>query len=152
MILGFISILTPMVILSGKRVVLVYEATQPRLFLDGGPFPNQRYAGISMGTFPVPCFCVLAKIAIGSPRIHTTMHATRPDTPRMPPPQTAAHPMWGPGDEYLVAAKLRNFFNAQARLPKTLFMRVPRPPTALYANVQATPGDPTAPQGPRCVE
>lgn len=78
--------------------------------------------------------------------------ATRIVQPPMPKHQTAAHPMWGPGDEYLIMAKMRNYYKAQARLPETLFVRVPLPITALFANVQETPGDPTAPPGPICIE
>ena len=79
------------------------------------------------------------------------MHTPRSAPPRMPPHQTAAHPMWGPGDGYLVAAKLRNYYKAQARAAKTLVVHVPPPLTALLVDVQATLDATTAPEGPAFV-
>ena len=66
----------------------------------------------------------------------------------MPPHQTAAHPMWGPGDSYLVAAKLRNHYRAETRALNTLVAHVPPPFTALLVHVQETLDEATAPQGP----
>ncbi len=69
----------------------------------------------------------------------------------MPPPQTAAHPIWGPGDSFLVAAKFCNYYKAQARAPKTLAMHIPPPFTALLVDAQATLDETRAPKGPAFV-
>lgn len=80
------------------------------------------------------------------------MHDTRLRAPRLPPPQTAVHPMWGPGDAYLVAAKLRNSYWAEARSPNTLVAHVPPPLATLLVDIQAALNESTtAPKGPATV-